>query len=123
MPFPSPDLRLIAVDMDGTLLDGHGRIPEALWPLLDRLHADGIGFAPASGRQLATLQRAFAAHLDDMVFIAENGGYVVHGEVEISSDALDPAFTASLVARLRALAAEGADLGVVVCGKRSAYIE
>jgi hydroxymethylpyrimidine pyrophosphatase-like HAD family hydrolase len=38
MPYPSPDLRLIAVDMDGTLLDGAGRIPEALWPLLDRLH-------------------------------------------------------------------------------------
>ena len=32
MPYPSPDLRLIAVDMDGTLLDGDGRIPDALWP-------------------------------------------------------------------------------------------
>lgn len=123
MPFPSPDLRLIAVDMDGTLLDGHGRIPEALWPLFDRLHADGIRFAPASGRQLATLQRAFAEHLDDMVFIAENGAYVVEGDTEISSDAMDAAFTASLVMRLRALAAAGRDLGVVVCGKRSAYIE
>ena len=123
MPFPSPDLRLIAVDMDGTLLDGHGRIPEALWPLLDRLHAGGIRFAPASGRQLATLQRAFAAHLDDMVFIAENGAYVVEGDTEISSDAMDASFTASLVTRLRALAAAGRDLGVVVCGKRSAYIE
>ncbi len=123
MPFPSPDLRLIAVDMDGTLLDGHGRIPEALWPLLDRLHAGGIRFAPASGRQLATLQRAFAEHLDDMVFIAENGAYVVEGDTEISSDAMDASFTASLVTRLRALAAAGRDLGVVVCGKRSAYIE
>ncbi|MFE5411172.1 Cof-type HAD-IIB family hydrolase [Microbacterium sp. NPDC056569] len=123
MPFPSPDLRLIAVDMDGTLLDGHGRIPDALWPLLDRLHAGGIRFAPASGRQLATLQRAFAEHLDDMVFIAENGAYVVEGDTEISSDAMDAAFTASLVTRLRALAAAGRDLGVVVCGKRSAYIE
>ena len=123
MPFPSPDLRLIAVDMDGTLLDGHGRIPEALWPLLDRLHAHGIRFAPASGRQLATLQRAFAEHLDHMVFIAENGAYVVEGDTEISSDAMDASFTASLVTRLRALAAEGRDLGVVVCGKRSAYIE
>ena len=123
MPYPSPDLRLIAVDMDGTLLDGDGRIPDALWPLLDRLHARGIRFAPASGRQLATLQRAFAEHLDHMVFIAENGAYVVEGESEISSDAMDAAFTASLVARLRALVAAGGDLGVVVCGKRSAYIE
>lgn len=123
MPYPSPDLRLIAVDMDGTLLDGDGRIPDALWPLLDRLHARGIRFAPASGRQLATLQLAFAEHLDHMVFIAENGAYVVEGDAEISSDAMDAAFTASLVARLRGLAAAGSDLGVVVCGKRSAYIE
>jgi len=121
MPFPSPDLRLIAVDMDGTLLDGDGRIPDALWPLLDRLHERGIRFAPASGRQLATLQRAFADHLDHMVFIAENGAYVVEGGIEISSDAMDAAFTASLITRVRALA--GRDLGVVVCGKRSAYIE
>ncbi|WP_203580108.1 Cof-type HAD-IIB family hydrolase [Microbacterium hibisci] len=123
MPFPSPDLRLIAVDMDGTLLDGAGRIPDALWPLLDRLHARGIRFAPASGRQLATLQRAFARHLDDTVFIAENGAYVVEGEAEISSDAMDGSFTADLVGRVRALAVAGRDLGVVVCGKRSAYIE
>lgn len=123
MPFPSPDLRLIAVDMDGTLLDGDGRVPDALWPLLDRLHERGIRFAPASGRQLATLQRTFAEHLDDIVFIAENGAYVVEGRSEISSDAMDGAFTASLVARLRALTDAGRDLGVVVCGKRSAYIE
>jgi len=121
MPFPAPDLRLIAVDMDGTLLDGDGRIPDALWPLLDRLHERGIRFAPASGRQLATLQRAFADHLDHMVFIAENGAYVVEGGVEISSDAMDAAFTRSLVRRVRALT--GRELGVVVCGKRSAYIE
>lgn len=123
MPFPSPDLRLIAVDMDGTLLDGDGRVPDALWPLLDRLHERGIRFAPASGRQLATLQRTFARHLDDIVFIAENGAYVVEGRSEISSDAMEPGFTAALVSRLRALADAGGDLGVVVCGKRSAYIE
>ncbi|MDW4571888.1 Cof-type HAD-IIB family hydrolase [Microbacterium sp. M3] len=123
MPFPSPDLKLIAVDMDGTLLDGDGRVPDALWPLLDRLHGRGIRFAPASGRQLATLQRTFAGHLDDAVFIAENGAYVVEGETEISSDAMDAAFTGSLIARVRALGAAGSDLGVVVCGKRSAYIE
>lgn len=123
MPFPAPDLKLIAVDMDGTLLDGEGRIPEALWPLLDRLGERGIRFAPASGRQLATLQRAFAGHLDDMVFIAENGGYVVHGDHEISSTSMDAGFTAALLARLRAMVADGAALGMVLCGKASAYIE
>lgn len=123
MPFPSPDLKLIAVDMDGTLLDGDGNIPDSLWPLLDELHERGIRFAPASGRQLATLQRSFADHLDDMVFIAENGGFVVHGDREISSTAMEPGFAASVLVRLREMIAAGAPLGVVLCGKRSAYIE
>lgn len=121
---PAPDIRLIAVDMDGTLLDGDGRIPDTLWPLLDELHGRGILFAPASGRQLATLQAAFAEAPDDeMIYIAENGTYVVHGADEVSSDALDPRFVEGLVERVRELTAGDYDLGAVMCGKRSAYIE
>ncbi len=119
-----PDIRLIAVDMDGTLLLPDGSIPDALWPLLDRLHERGIAFAPASGRQLATLQRMFDGVDAELDYIAENGAYVVRGDDEISSDALDPEFAASMITRLRALVASGAlRAGLVVCGKRSAYIE
>jgi Cof subfamily protein (haloacid dehalogenase superfamily) len=119
----SHDIRLIAVDMDGTLLDGDGHIPDELWPLLDELDERGILFAPASGRQLATLRRSFDHARDDVVYIAENGAYVVRGDDEVSSDSLDPAFVATLIQRLRDLTARGFDVGVVVCGKRSAYIE
>lgn len=121
-----PDIRLIAVDMDGTLLRPDGTVPEGLWPLLRRLDEQGIAFAPASGRQLATLRSMFdgqeqsAAGLD---YIAENGAYVVRDGVEVSSDTLDRRFVASVVDRLRALDAGGMRLGVVLCGKRSAHIE
>lgn len=119
-----PDIRLIAVDMDGTLLDGDGAIPASLWPLLDDLHERGVLFAPASGRQLATLQRSFArAPGDEMVYIAENGTFVVRGDEVIGTDALDSAFAASVVARLRALVADGVRIATVVCGLRTAYIE
>ncbi|MFH8248841.1 Cof-type HAD-IIB family hydrolase [Microbacterium sp. B2969] len=117
------DIKLIAVDMDGTLLDGDGHIPDELWPLLDELDEHGILFAPASGRQLATLRRSFDHARDDVVYIAENGAYVVRGDDEISSDGLDPDFAASGIRRVRALTGRGFDLGLVVCGKRSAYIE
>ena len=117
------DIRLIAVDMDGTLLDGEGHIPDDLWPLLDELDDRGILFAPASGRQLATLRRSFDHARDDVVYIAENGAYVVRGDEEIGSDAIDPEFAASVVRRVRALGEDGFDVGLVVCGKRSAYIE
>ncbi|ODT27486.1 MAG: HAD family hydrolase [Microbacterium sp. SCN 70-27] len=120
----TPDIRLIAVDMDGTLLLPDGTIPPATWPLLQRLRERGIAFAPASGRQLATLQAMFG-HVDaELDYIAENGAYVVRGDTEVSSDAMDPAVAASVTVRLRELVAGGVvRAGLVVCGKTSAYIE
>lgn len=120
----SADIRLIAVDMDGTLLLPDGSVPEGLWPLLERLRDRGIAFAPASGRQLATLQRTFAGVDAELDYIAENGAYVVRGDVEVSSDAVDPSVAAEVVVRVRSLVASGAlRAGLVLCGKRSAYVE
>jgi hydroxymethylpyrimidine pyrophosphatase-like HAD family hydrolase len=58
----TPDIRLIAVDMDGTLLLPDGSIPDGIWPLLDEMAARGIAFAPASGgssRRCSGCSRAF----------------------------------------------------------------
>lgn len=121
MSSPAPlDIRLIAVDMDGTLLDERGQVPETLWPLLERLRERGILFAPSSGRQYATLRREFGTHGDHMVFIAENGTFVVRDDEELSSDVMDRSFVTEVVAVVRALTH---DVGVVLCGKQSAYIE
>jgi Cof subfamily protein (haloacid dehalogenase superfamily) len=57
------------------------------------------------------------------VFIAENGTYVVRDGVELSSDPLAPDVVAEIVAAVRRLAGSGVDLGAVVCGKKSAYVE
>lgn len=123
-PLPEhPDVRLIVVDMDGTLLDGDGAVPDGLWPLLERMHDAGVVFAPASGRQHATLARMFAGAAEGMVLIAENGGYVVRDGEEVSSVTLPVDLVADVVGRMRSLAGDGADLGVVVCGRRTAYVE
>lgn len=120
----APDIRLIAADMDGTLLLPGGHIPDRLWRLLERLQQRGIAFAPASGRQLATLQRMFEGVEVELDYIAENGAYVVRGDTEISSDAMDPEFVATIITRLRTLVDGGMlRAGLVVCGKRSAHIE
>ena len=70
-------MRLVVADMDGTLLDSGGRIPEGLWPLLDRMRERGVVFVPASGRQHARLARMFERAIDGMPIIADNGSYVV----------------------------------------------
>ncbi|QAY69455.1 Cof-type HAD-IIB family hydrolase [Xylanimonas protaetiae] len=119
----APDVRLVVADMDGTLLDSHGRVPAGFWPLLDLMRERGIAFAPASGRQYATLARTFAGHLDGMCVIAENGTFVVRDGVELSAAPLSPQAAADVVRRVRDVVAAGRDAGIVVCGKRTAYVD
>ncbi|MFG3205643.1 Cof-type HAD-IIB family hydrolase [Streptomyces sp. NPDC048192] len=123
LPTGPADIRLIVTDMDGTLLDDAKRIPGELWPTLAELRRRGVLFSPASGRQYATLARQFARVAEGMVFIAENGTYVVRDGVELSSDPMDGSVAADVVRTVRRLAADGVDVGAVVCGKRAAYVE
>lgn len=117
------DLRLVVTDMDGTLLGPDGEVPDDLWPLLDHMRERDVVFCPASGRQYATLRRAFHDVSNGMVFIAENGAYVVRDGEEVSSHPIDLAHARAVVAHLRDVAADGLDLGVVLCGRERAYVE
>lgn len=116
----APDIRLVAVDMDGTLLDEHGKVPPTLWDTLDRLAARGIAFAPASGRQYATLKQQFGEHGEQMVFIAENGSLVMRAGDEVSSFVFAPQIVREIITAVREMSH---DVGMVLCGKRAAYIE
>ncbi|MFF7236428.1 Cof-type HAD-IIB family hydrolase [Streptomyces collinus] len=122
-PAAPADIRLVVTDMDGTLLDDAKRMPDGLWPMLAELRRRGVLFSPASGRQYATLARQFAEVAEGMVFIAENGTYVVRDGVELGSDPLERSVAAGVARTVRRLAADGVDVGAVVCGKRSAYVE
>ena len=44
-------IRLVASDLDGTLLDSEKRLPEGFLLLLEQLLARGVCFVAASGRQ------------------------------------------------------------------------
>ena len=127
IPIPTfdsrPDIRLIAADMDGTLLDDDNELHEHFWPLVHELNRLGILFCPASGRQYYNLRERFADIADEIVFIAENGTYVVRQGREVSSDCLKWSDARRLVSTMRETVATGVDAGVVVCGKRWAYIE
>jgi len=121
-PTEPVDIRLIASDMDGTLLDEDGAVPARFWPLLERILSAGILFSPASGRQYQTLQAVFGDR-DGLVYIAENGTNVVRDGVSIARQPVVGSIIAPVVEWVRAQAATGADLGIVVCGAGSAYIE
>jgi len=78
-------IRLIASDLDGTLLEPVERLPEGLFDTIRRLHGQGIRFAAASGRQYDNLRRLFAPVAHEMCFICENGALNMVGEEEASA--------------------------------------
>ena len=117
------DVRLVVADMDGTLLDDRKRFPGGLWRMLDQLDARGVTFAPASGRQVWTLLDMFPDR-PGMTVIGENGAIVMRDGAEISSSPLDLSTLREAVRVVRAATGPGGvNGGLVMCGKRSAYVE
>lgn len=83
-------IKLIACDMDGTLLDSQKRLPEELHDVIRALKARGVIFAVASGRQYAALLRDLEEYAEDMLFICENGALVMHRGERLLIDPIDP---------------------------------
>ncbi len=70
-------IKLIASDMDGTLLDGDGCVPQETYDLVRQLHDKGIRFVAASGRRYDTLAEHFQPVEGYVDFVASNGAQVV----------------------------------------------
>ena len=122
--YAGADLRLAAVDMDGTLLDDDKNFPPGMDELLDQMDARGVTFAPASGRQVWTLIDMFPGR-PGMTVIGENGGIVMRDGVEVSSHPVDIPTVREVIRLVRDATSrpDGIDGGLVMCGKQFAYVE
>ena len=70
-------IRLIASDLDGTLLRGYGAsIAPEIFTQIRRLADMGILFCPTSGRQHTSIRRLFAPVADELYYICENGAVI-----------------------------------------------
>ena len=109
--YAGAQIRLVAVDMDGTLLDDEKNFPPGLDELLDHLEQRGVVFVPASGRQVWTLIDMFPER-PGLTFIGENGAIVMRDGREISSAPLDLATVRESVSLIRqyALPRQGANI-------------
>ena len=111
-------IRLIASDMDATLLDEHSQLPAGFEQTVRALGALGIRFAPASGRPLYTLEEMFPTLREELVFIGDNGGAVRwKGQDLFVSEMAPDGWRA-----LNRLTREHGDISVL-CGLKSAYVE
>ncbi|ELE1958391.1 TPA: Cof-type HAD-IIB family hydrolase [Vibrio vulnificus] len=113
------EIKFIAADMDGTLLDPSGKLAPEFFHIYQTLEDKGIIFAAASGRQYYSLRETFAPINDRMMFIAENGTLVMHQGKELYSCGLASSDIKDIIQLARTI--DGAH--IVLCGKESAYVE
>ena len=92
-------IKLIASDMDGTLLDSRKRMPQGFADAVRALKRHGVSFAIASGRQYHALRRDMEALVPDILFIAENGALIMENDRQLF---IDPLPTQALGTILRA---------------------
>ena len=111
-------IRLIASDMDATLLDEHSQLPPQFAETVHALAAQGIVFAAASGRPLYTLEAMFPELLEEIVLIGDNGGAACWKGKDL--------FVSEMPAEgwrgLARSAKQAGDVGLL-CGLQAAYAE
>lgn len=112
------DIKLIACDMDGTLLDERSQVPPETFDLVRALDAVGIRFVAASGRRYDTLRAFFESVADRMDFVASNGAQVfVRGKLVDRE-----VFSHAALGRLYALVKEFDNLHMVVYDRTNSYL-
>ena len=94
-------IRLIACDLDGTLLDGARRLPARLPALLDELDRRGIYFCAASGRQYENVYKTFGSLAERISYIAENGAVLCRGRERLRSAELPGGYFARPITIVR----------------------
>jgi len=96
-------IRLISLDVDGTLVGSSGTVPLDVWTIATRVRAAGIRLAICSGRPAFGGTLAMAERLDpDGWHVFQNGASIVHlSSGHSMSTPLEPAAIELLVERAR----------------------
>ena len=111
-------IRLIASDLDGSLLDDRKKLPSDFHDVFARMKANGIQFASASGRDLNGASQYFPEYKDDMYFITDNGANIYHGEENLLCRTFDKELADAIIEY-----AGAHSLNTLVCAKTGSYID
>ncbi|MFX3618569.1 MAG: HAD family hydrolase [Sporolactobacillus sp.] len=111
-------IKLIATDMDHTLLTEAGELPPNFRDYVRELFDLKVDFAIASGRPLYTLSSTFADLKDKMTFISDNGGVISHKGQIIAKSLLKPRDYQSMIR----FAEQETDGIAIVCALDSAIL-
>lgn len=82
-------IKLVATDMDLTLLADDKSMPAGVDECIDALAKNGVLFCAASGRPALALRESFPAHHQDMALVADNGASVYLRDELVYRDLID----------------------------------
>ncbi|WP_122643741.1 HAD family hydrolase [Luxibacter massiliensis] len=113
-------IKLVASDLDGTLLQGGAQAltPHAI-DLIHRLTQKGIIFVSASGRQYDNQRLVFEKIKDEISYIAENGSICVHQGKVISRATIDDRLASRIVSEIK----KQKHFEIVISREDSCFIE
>lgn len=113
-------IKLIATDLDGTLLNNNGEFHQALNDTIIKLSNKNIIFCAASGRLYGTLKRNFKDIQAKVLFICHNGALIQYSDTNSSifERILDKMLVIELLDFLNSLNVE-----IYLCDKESAYLK
>ena len=112
-------IKLIASDLDGTLLDENGQLPKNAFDVIAPIVESGVLFIPASGRQYASLKQMFAPLVEKSPFICENGALVTYMGATIHLDAIPDERALEVLKAAKTIP----NVHIIYCGEKTAFVE
>ena len=110
------NIKLVALDMDGTLLDSSKKLPTDFMDWVT--HHPQIKTVIASGRQYYTLVKDFLPVQDSLIYVAENGGLVFEKEEIIYKNEMKKEDIFQCLKRIDPIKGTTP----IICGAKSAYM-
>lgn len=112
----SERIKIVATDLDGTLLDSDKNLPQGFEDLV--LKHDEIAFVIASGRQYYNILDLFPKCEDKLFFIAENGGLIIRGGKVLHKDPMNKEDVEACIKEF----SDPLVCSLILCGVNSAYM-
>ena len=112
-------IKMVATDMDGTLLNTKGEVSRHFFELFEELNDLGVIFVAASGRQYYSIIDKLKPIKNDIYVIAENGALTMQQDKELQTTTIDRKTYLELLDITKKL--QGSQ--VILCGRKRGYIE
>lgn len=112
-------VKLIATDMDGTLLNSNHEIPKDFKDTINALKEKDVMFAISTGRNYLDISYQFDDYKKELLFICENGTGIYYKDKCIYSKFLEK----DTIKQLVELGREVDNAYPVLCGTKGLYLE